>query len=168
MPFALFHHQRESVGDPVMNTRANAAAARRKVLWRWPGWPALTPSLLTLGGGATVVHLGTFSKTLCPGLRLGYVVAPQAVLEKYVLLKQSADLHTSTLTQLMAASYLACGELDANLAAVIGEPQVIGAGGTAGRVRARHHPRGNPVSNRCATRPEFPRFSPVRRCAATS
>ena len=76
------------------------------------------PSLLSLGGGATVIHAGTFSKTLCPGLRLGYLVAPAAVLERYVLLKQSADLHTSTLTQLVAAEYLASGELDGNLSRV--------------------------------------------------
>src|SRR5512140_2224297 len=58
MPFALFPHQRESVGDPVMNTRSHAAAARRKVRWRWPGWPALTPSLLTLGIAAILLVLG--------------------------------------------------------------------------------------------------------------
>ncbi len=41
-----------------MNTRASAAATRRKVLWRWPGWPAFTPSLLTLSVAAILLVLG--------------------------------------------------------------------------------------------------------------
>ena len=42
----------------MVNTRATAAAARRKVLWRWPGWSAFTPSLLTLGIAAILLVLG--------------------------------------------------------------------------------------------------------------
>ncbi len=46
------------VGDPVMNTRASSAAERRKARWRWPGWPASTPSALTLGVAAILLVLG--------------------------------------------------------------------------------------------------------------
>src|SRR3974390_2957560 len=49
-----------------------------------------------------VIYLSTFSKTLAPGLRLGWVVAPPEVIAKMVQLKQGADLHTSTFTQMVA------------------------------------------------------------------
>jgi 2-aminoadipate transaminase len=49
-----------------------------------------------------VIYLSTFSKTLAPGLRLGWIVAPGDVIAKLVQLKQGADLHTSTFTQVVA------------------------------------------------------------------
>jgi 2-aminoadipate transaminase len=49
-----------------------------------------------------VIYLSTFSKTLAPGLRLGWIVAPADVIAKLVQLKQGADLHTSTFTQVVA------------------------------------------------------------------
>jgi len=53
----------------------------------------------TLGN---VIYLSTFSKTLAPGLRLGWTVAPAEVIAKLAQLKQGADLHTSTFTQVVA------------------------------------------------------------------
>jgi 2-aminoadipate transaminase len=53
----------------------------------------------TLGN---VIYLSTFSKTLAPGLRLGWIVAPPEVIAKLVQLKQGADLHTSTFAQIIA------------------------------------------------------------------
>ena len=55
--------------------------------------------------GEDVIHLGTFSKILAPGIRIGYVVAPRAVLERLILLKQGRDLHTDALAQNMVAEY---------------------------------------------------------------
>jgi len=49
-----------------------------------------------------VVYLSTFSKTLSPGLRLGWIVAPPEVIAKLVQIKQGADLHTSTFVQMVA------------------------------------------------------------------
>jgi 2-aminoadipate transaminase len=56
-------------------------------------------SAFTLGN---VIYLSSFSKTLAPGLRLGWIVAPPAVIAKLVQLKQGADLHTSTFAQIVA------------------------------------------------------------------
>lgn len=49
-----------------------------------------------------VVYLGTFSKTLAPGIRLGWIIAPEIVMERLVQAKQGADLHTSTFIQMLA------------------------------------------------------------------
>jgi 2-aminoadipate transaminase len=76
-------------------------------LLRYEGDP---PSpLYALDGGVYVMYLGTFSKILSPGIRLGWVVAPPPVLEKINLGKQAADLCTSTLSQLMVQAYFERG-----------------------------------------------------------
>src|SRR3954452_25288971 len=72
-------------------------------LLRYEG--AANPPLYSLDGGVYVMYLGTFSKILSPGIRLGWVVAPPPVLEKINLGKQAADLCTSTLSQLMVQAY---------------------------------------------------------------
>src|SRR3954452_2594275 len=63
------------------------------------------PPLRLLDGGVYVMYLGTFSKILSPGIRLGWIVAPPPVIEKINLGKQGADLCTSTLSQLMVQAY---------------------------------------------------------------
>jgi 2-aminoadipate transaminase len=59
------------------------------------------------GAADLVVYLGTFSKILSPGLRLGWAVAPRPVLEKLNLGKQGADLCSSPVTQMFVAAYFA-------------------------------------------------------------
>ena len=63
------------------------------------------PPLYQLDGGDFVIYLGTFSKILSPGIRLGWAVAPPPVMEKIVLGKQATDLCTSTLTQYFVREY---------------------------------------------------------------
>jgi len=59
-----------------------------------------------------VIYISTFSKTLAPGIRLGWVIAPVEVIEKLVLAKQGADLHTSTFDQMVAYEVARGGFLD--------------------------------------------------------
>ncbi|HEV2990429.1 MAG TPA: PLP-dependent aminotransferase family protein [Candidatus Angelobacter sp.] len=59
-----------------------------------------------------VIYLGTFSKTLSPGLRVGWIVAPAEVIIKLVQLKQGTDLHTGGLNQLIACEVAQGGFLD--------------------------------------------------------
>jgi 2-aminoadipate transaminase len=77
-------------------------------LLRYEGDPL--PPLYRLDGGVYVMYLGTFSKILSPGIRLGWVVAPPPVLEKINVGKQGADLCTSTLSQLMVQAYFERGD----------------------------------------------------------
>jgi 2-aminoadipate transaminase len=59
-----------------------------------------------------VIYLGTFSKTLCPGFRVAWMVAPQGVITHMVQAKQGADLHTGTLVQMVAHETAGDGFLD--------------------------------------------------------
>jgi 2-aminoadipate transaminase len=62
-----------------------------------------------------VIYLSTFSKILAPGLRLGWVVAPTEVITKLGQLKQGADLHSSTLAQVVAHEVARGGFLDRHI-----------------------------------------------------
>jgi len=77
-------------------------------LLRYSGEPL--PPLYQLDGGDFVVYIGTFSKILSPGIRLGWAVAPPPVMAKIVLGKQASDLCTSTLTQYFVHEYFAEGQ----------------------------------------------------------
>ncbi len=62
-----------------------------------------------------VIYLSTFSKTLSPGLRLGWIVAPPDVISKLVQLRQAADLHSSTFGQMVAYEVARDGFLDEHI-----------------------------------------------------
>jgi 2-aminoadipate transaminase len=74
-------------------------------LLRYEGDPL--PTLLSLDGGEFVIYLGTFSKVLSAGIRLGWAVAPRPVRDKMNTGKQGVDLCTSSLSQLFVATYFA-------------------------------------------------------------
>ena len=78
------------------------------------------PSLLALssqvpGSRDWLCYGGSLSKTLAAGLRVGWLVAPGALLAKAVMCKQFSDAHTSNLSQQIAANYLASGRMQAGL-----------------------------------------------------
>ncbi|MFG2889859.1 PLP-dependent aminotransferase family protein [Streptomyces sp. NPDC048248] len=108
---------------------AVAAVAARRGLWiaeddpygelRFEGepvpWVAAFP-----GAEDRTALLGSFSKVMAPGLRLGWLRAPAALRRACVIAKQAADLHTSTVDQAAAARYLSVSDLDAHLERVRG------------------------------------------------
>ncbi|VVE89194.1 PLP-dependent aminotransferase family protein [Pandoraea bronchicola] len=75
------------------------------------------PSLLSMAPD-DVIHLGSFSKVIAPGLRVGYLVAPEELMIKLVQAKQASDLHTTGITQRLAHALLTDGQYDAHLEAI--------------------------------------------------
>ena len=70
------------------------------------------------GLGAHVVYLTSFSKTVMPALRLGALLAPQAIRRAVILAKQACDVHSGTLEQLFLCRMLQSGRFDGHLAAL--------------------------------------------------
>jgi 2-aminoadipate transaminase len=72
------------------------------------------PKMLTMNPDG-VVYMGSFSKVLTPGIRLGYVVAPLPLVRRLETAKQAADLHTAQLTQMVVYEVIKDGFLDAHI-----------------------------------------------------
>jgi nicotinate-nucleotide pyrophosphorylase len=109
---------------PAERRAAVAALTARSGTWvveddpygelRYRGTP-VPPLAAWPAGEDRVLHLGSFSKIAAPGLRLGWLRAPEALRPALTVAKQAADLHTSTVDQAAAAAYLAATDLDAHV-----------------------------------------------------
>jgi 2-aminoadipate transaminase len=80
---------------------------------RYTGSPL--PPLAAIDRDAPVIHLGTFSKTLAPGLRIAWAVAAPETIHALTVAKQAADLHTNTLSQRAVARMLETFDYEAHL-----------------------------------------------------
>lgn len=80
---------------------------------RFEGLPL--PSIKSFDSKGHIVYIGTFSKVLSPGMRIGWLTASSPLYEKYVILKQGSDLHTSTLCQMQISAYLEMFDFDKSL-----------------------------------------------------
>ncbi len=84
---------------------------------RYSGDPL--PPIKTFDQTGQVVYLGSFSKTISPGMRVGYLAAQADILRKCTIAKQSADLHTPHLTQAMVDQYLRRGILKPHIQSIL-------------------------------------------------
>lgn len=73
------------------------------------------PPIKALDTEGRVVYCGSFSKILSPGLRVGYVLAPKAIVGRMVVAKQCEDVHTTILSQLICERFLCECDLDAHI-----------------------------------------------------
>ncbi len=76
-------------------------------------------TMFQLDNDGNVITLGTFSKIFAPGFRIGWVLANEEIIDKFVTIKQSSDLCTSPFVQKIAAQYIAKGYFDENLQKII-------------------------------------------------
>ncbi|WP_282697999.1 PLP-dependent aminotransferase family protein [Streptomyces sp. CC208A] len=112
---------------PTARRAAVAEAAARHGFWiveddpygelRFDGEPVPPVAAHPAAADRTVL-LGSFSKVMAPGLRLGHLRAPAGLRRACVIAKQAADLHTSTVDQAAAARYLRDSDLDSHVAGV--------------------------------------------------
>lgn len=65
------------------------------------------------------ILLGSFSKTIAPGLRIGWLAAPDAIMQKLIVAKQASDLHTNYLSQRIIHQYLVDNDVDEHIAEII-------------------------------------------------
>ena len=79
----------------------------------------IIPALKSMDTNGLVIFTSTFSKTFCPGLRIGWIAAEEKFIEKYVLIKQGADLCTSIRSQMEIATYMDDYDFEANVEKLI-------------------------------------------------
>ncbi|MCI9576398.1 MAG: PLP-dependent aminotransferase family protein [Clostridiales bacterium] len=73
------------------------------------------PSIKSMDEDGLVIYAGTFSKVISPGLRVGYAIAPQELMQKMVVGKQCSDVHTNILAQIICDEYMKQYDYNAHL-----------------------------------------------------
>lgn len=73
------------------------------------------PAIKSFDDCGRVIYLGSFSKTLCPGIRLGWVIADASLIERYRVLKEATDFQAGTVAQYQALTFLQDHPLDEHL-----------------------------------------------------
>lgn len=73
------------------------------------------PALQSIDSSGLVIHVGTFSKIVSPGLRIGWASAHPDIMEKLILAKQAGDLHCGTLVQSIVCRFIKLGFLDPHI-----------------------------------------------------
>jgi 2-aminoadipate transaminase len=124
-PGARFLYVLPNFQNPTGNTMSEDRRAALSTLTSEQGLPLIEdnpygdlwfdtppPAPLTARNPDGCIYLGSFSKVLAPGLRLGFVVAPKAVYPKLLQAKQAADLHSPGFNQRMIAEVMKDGFLD--------------------------------------------------------
>ncbi len=74
------------------------------------------PSIKSLDTEGRVIYLGSFSKIISPGMRVGFVSAPSEIISKLVVCKQVSDVHSNILAQMICARFLGECDMDAHIA----------------------------------------------------
>lgn len=105
-------HRRNAIAEVVRDTNALLVEDDPYSALRYQG--ENLPAVKTMAPD-NVVYLGTFSKILAPGLRVGFCLAPEKVRQWLVIAKQGTDLHTGSFSQALAAEYLSSGYLAEHL-----------------------------------------------------
>ena len=74
------------------------------------------PTLKSMDKSGRVIYFGSFSKILAPGMRLGFTSAPAPLLERMIICKQTQDVHTNVLSQMIAYEFVTRNSIDEHIA----------------------------------------------------
>lgn len=78
----------------------------------------MLPPIKSFDSDGRVVYMGSFSKIVCPGLRVGWICADSYIIDKFAFVKQGTDLHTSPFSQMVVAKFMETVNVDAHVAKI--------------------------------------------------